>query len=114
MSQAGSTSSGGGGGSGILSLSYKLVTTTPYTVLSTDSFLGVDTTTLAISILLPNTTSTGRVIVIKDIAGLCPTNNITITTVGGVVLIDNAATFVMNSAFESVQVLFDGTEYLVF
>lgn len=114
MSQAGSTSSGGGGGSGILSLSYTLVTTTPYTVLSTDSFMGVDTTTLEISILLPDAPATGRVFIVKDIIGLAPLNNVTITTVGGVVEVEDDTEFVMNSSFEAVQLLFNGTKYLIF
>jgi hypothetical protein len=114
MSQAGSaSSSGGGGGTGILTLNYTLVTTTPYVVQATDSFMGVNTA-IAITIQLPNAPVTGRVYMVKDIAGLAAINNITVTTVGGTVLIENAATFVMNSSFEAIQLLFNGTKYLVF
>lgn len=115
MSQAGSASSGGGGsGSGTLVLNYTLVNTTPYTVQLTDTFLGVDTTTLSITIRLPNAPATGRVYVIKDIIGLATLRNITVTTVGGTVLIENATAFIMNTSLEAIQVLFNGTKYLVF
>ena len=55
----------------------------PYTVLSGDQFLKCDSTSGAISILLPNSTTTGRVVYAKDSTGQAATNNITITTVGG-------------------------------
>ncbi len=114
MSQITSLGSGGGGGSGTLTLNYTLVTTTPYVVQASDTFLGVDTTTLAITIQLPNAPATGRVYVVKDIIGLAAIHNITITTVGGVVDIDSSPTFAMNTSFEAVQLLFTGTEYLIF
>ncbi len=93
---------------------YTLVNTTPYVVLPTDQFLGVDTTALAITIQLPNAPTTGRIYAIKDIIGNAPANNVTVTTVGGIVLIDGATTFVMNTSYESIQVLFTGTAYVVF
>ncbi|CAB4121297.1 hypothetical protein UFOVP9_63 [uncultured Caudovirales phage] len=114
MSHIGIFSSSGGGGSGTLTLNYTAVSTTPYVVSSTDEFLGVNTTTLAITIELPNAPATGRVYIVKDVTGLSPIHNITITTVGGAVDIDGATTYVMNSSFESVQLLFNGTEYLIF
>lgn len=114
MSQITSFSGSGGGSSGTLTLNYTLVNTTPYVVQSTDTFLGVDTTTLAITIELPNAPTTGRVYIVKDIVGLAAIHNITLTTVGGVVDIDGATTFVINTSFEAVQLLFNGTEYLIF
>lgn len=107
-------SGGGGGGTGILILNYTNVTTSPYVVQATDSFLGVETSTIPITIELPNNPGVGRVYVIKDINGTAYLHNITVTTVGGVVTIDGATTFIMNSSFESIQLLFDGTEYLIF
>lgn len=114
MSQAGSATGGGSGPSGIVILNYTLVNTTPYTVQATDEFLGVDTTSLSITVRLPNAPVTGRVYVIKDIIGLATLRNITVTTVGGTVLIENATAYIMNSSLESIQVLFNGTKYLVF
>lgn len=114
MSHINSTGSSGGSSTGILIFNYTSVTTTPYVVLTTDSFLGVTTTSLAITIRLPNTTTTGRVYVIKDVSGFGAVRNITVTTVGGTVLIDEATTYIMNASSEGIQLLFNGTKYLVF
>lgn len=104
------------GGSGILVLNYTFVdhSESPYTVLSTDSFIGVDSAAGTVTILLPNAPATGRVYIIKDIFGTAYAHNITLTTVGGTVQIDSLTSFTMNTAFESVQLLFNGTEYLIF
>jgi hypothetical protein len=99
---------------GTSTLTYTLVNTSPYVVLSTDEFLGVDCSGGAIQVNLPNAPATGRTYVIKDITGNAQTNNITVTTVGGVVLVDSAATYVMNTQYSSINVLFNGTKYLVF
>lgn len=114
MSQITSFGSGGGSAPGTLTLNYTLVTTSPYVVQPTDTFMGVDTSTIAITIELPNAPATGRVYIIKDIIGTGYLHNITVTTVGGAVDIDSAPTYIMNSSFESVQLLFNGTEYLIF
>ncbi len=100
--------------SGTTTLNYTSVTTTPYVVLSTDSFLGVSTTSLAITVELPNAPSTGRVYIVKDATGFAAARNITVTTVGGTVLIDASATFIMNTGFQATQFLFNGTKYLAF
>jgi len=93
---------------------YTNVTTSPYVVLTTDDYLSVNTSTIAITIQLPNAPSIGRVFIIKDRTGNAATHNITVTTVGGAVNIDGATTFVMNTAFESIEVIFNGTAYEVF
>lgn len=102
--------------SGTTTLTYVSVNhaASPYTVLSTDDYIGADVTAGVITILLPNAPSTGRVFIVKDKVGLASTSNITITTVGGVVTIDGSTSFVMNTAYESVSVLFNGTSYEVF
>lgn len=99
---------------GTTTLTYTTVNTTPYVVLLTDDFLGVDSSGGPIQINLPNAPATGRVWVIKDTTGSANTNNITVTTVGGVVLVDAAATYVMNTQYSAINVLFNGTKYLVF
>lgn len=114
MSQAGSVYSSNAPVPGTLVYRYTLVTTTPYVVLNSDEFLGVDTTTLAITIQLPNAPTVGRVFIIKDIAGNARSRNITVTTVGGAVLLDGLTTFVMNTDLEACSFLFNGTEYLIF
>ncbi len=94
-------------------LTYTNVNTTPYVVLSTDEWLGVDCSGAPITIQLPNAPSTGRMFVIKDRTGSANTNNITVTTVGGAVLIDGATTYVMNTQYSAIEVLFDGTTYQI-
>ncbi len=86
----------------------------PYTVLSTDSFLAVDVSGGVVTIKLPDAPATGRVYYIKDSTGSAATSNVTVTTVGGAVNIDGATSFVMNTAYESISVIFDGTAYEVF
>ena len=102
--------------SGSETVNYTLVdhTATPYTVSATDYYISVDVTGGAISILLPNAPSTGRVFIVKDQVGLAAGSNITVTTVGGVVNIDGATTFVINTAYESAQFIFNNVSYEVF
>lgn len=86
----------------------------PYTVLSTDYYIGADVTAGVISILLPNAPTTGRAFVVKDKAGLAATSNITVTTVGGAVNIDGATSFVMNTAYEAISLIFNGASYEIY
>jgi hypothetical protein len=83
----------------------------PYVVLAADQFISADVTAGVIQINLPNAPTTGRVITIKDVVGLSASSNITLTTVGGAVNIDGATSFVMNTAYQSVTVLFNGSTY---
>lgn len=89
------------------------VSTASYTVLSTDQFLAVNTSALEITILLPNTTTTGRIIYVKDSSGNASANDITVTTVGGTVTIDNSTSVLISTNFECLTVIFDGTNYEV-
>lgn len=90
------------------------VNTTPYTVLTTDSFIAVDSSTLSITVKLPNAPATGRTFTIKDKTGNAGSNNISVTTVGGVVTVDELTTYTINANFQSINVVFDGTSYVVF
>lgn len=101
-------------GSSVLSITSVNNAASPYTVLGTDQFLACQSSTGIISILLPDTTTTGRVIVIKDSNGDCNTNNISVTTVGGTVTVDGQTTYTMNVNYQSISVIFDGTNYEVF
>ena len=100
--------------SGTLTSTYTAVNTTPYVVLTTDQFLGVDSSGGAITIQLPDAPATGRIFAVKDSTGSANTNAITVTTVGGVVLIDGAATYPMNTQYAAIQVIFNGTSYEIF
>lgn len=99
---------------GTSTLNYIAVSTTPYVVAATDDFMGVNSSGSAIQINLPNAPATGRVYTIKDSTGSAAVHNITVTTVGGIVNIDGATSFVMNTAYESINVLFDGSTYQIF
>ena len=101
-------------GTTTLTVSTVLHAASPYTVLSTDEFISADVTAGVITIKLPNAPSTGRTYIIKDKAGLAGTSNITITTVGGSVTIDGATSYVMNTNYESISVIFDGSNYEVY
>lgn len=86
----------------------------PYTVLSSDYYLSCDLTAGVITIRLPNAPVTGRAYVVKDRLGLAPTYTITVTTVGGAVTMDGSTTFLMNTAYEVAQFVFNGTSYEIF
>lgn len=99
---------------GTTNLTYTNVSATPYVVLSTDEYLSVDTSALAITVQLPNAATLGKVFIIKDRIGAAATRNITVTTVGGAVNIDGATTFVMNTNFQAIQVIGNGSTYEIF
>lgn len=84
----------------------------PYNVLTTDYIVEVDTSG-ARTIRLPNAPTTGQVFTIKDVTGSAAANNISLTTVGGVVTIDGATTQTMNVNYGSITVFFNGTAYFI-
>jgi hypothetical protein len=87
---------------------------TTYVVTATDYYISCDSTLGAITIQLPNAPSQYREFVIKDRVGQAATNNVTLTTVGGVVLIDGATSVVFLDNYESAEMLFNGTSYEIF
>ncbi len=103
-------------GSGTIVLSYKNVTTfsSPYVVLISDDYISVDCSAGPVTIQLPNAATLGKTFVIKDRTGSAAINNITVTTVGGVVNIDGASTFIMNSAFQAISIIGNNTSYEVY
>lgn len=92
----------------------------PYTVIegtsnnTDDYYISVDSSTGAHTILLPNSPRIGITYVIKDRTGNATINNITVTTVGGTVLIDQSTTFVMNISSDAIQLIWNGTSYEIF
>jgi len=86
----------------------------PYTVLTTDYYLSVDTSGGAVTLLFPDAPATGRIFAVKDSTGTSAGANITVTTVGGAVLIDGATSFVMNTNYEAVDLIFNGSSYEVY
>lgn len=100
--------------SGDRNLVYTNINATPYVVFPQQEFLSVDTSALAITVQLPDIPVLGKVFIIKDRIGDAATRNITVTTVTGATLIDGALTFVMNTAFQSIQLIGNGLSYEVF
>lgn len=85
----------------------------PYFALSTDYYIAVDTSS-ARTIELPNAPSGKKVYIIKDRVGSAAAFNITITTPGGIVLIDGATSYTIAANYGAVQLLFNGSSYEVF
>jgi len=96
-------------GTVVLNVTYVVFGQSPYTVLPTDDFIAVNTTGGPVTILLPNAPLVGRTYVVKDSVSNAATNNITVTTVGGIDDIDGATTTVINTNFESLQFIYGGS-----
>ena len=92
---------------------YTNVNTTPYSVLPADQYIGVDCSVASITLQFPNAPATGTVYVVKDFGGFAATNNIIITSVGGAIGFDGALSYTMVLNFQSVNLLFDGTNYQI-
>ncbi len=93
---------------------YTTVNTTPYVVTSTDYYMSVDTSTIAITIQLPNAPTQYRTFIIKDSAGNAFARNVTVTTVGGVVIIEGATSYTMNTNYAAINLLYDGVGYQIY
>lgn len=120
VGSGGITTSGAGSTITIVGTSEQIIPVTaltnlssPYIVLTTDYYMTCNVSGGVLTIRLPNAPTTGRVYVVKDAGGNAATNNITVTTVGGVVNIDGATTFVMNTAYQSASFLFNGATWEV-
>ena len=89
--------------------------TSSYTVVSDDYFIGVDTNYSGIVITLPTLASTnnGKVLVIKDVAGVGATNTITISASSGQ-LIDLDPFTTLDIDFASISAYKDTTGWFVF
>jgi len=113
-SAAGNTVTINGAGEQIIHLTALDHTDSPYTVLTSDYYFTCDVSGGVLQIELPNAPTTGSVWIVKDATGSCAAQNITVTTVGGAVNLDGAVTFVMNTAYQSAQFVFNGSYYEVF
>lgn len=81
----------------------------PYTVLSTDYYLSVDTSGGTVTLNFPNAPTAKQTWVIKDRTGTSATNNITITTPGGTVTFDGSTSKTINTNYASIQLLANST-----
>lgn len=88
-----------------------VVATTPYDATVEDYIIAVAVAEAA-SVILP-VSPVGTVFIVKDIEGDAATNPITITATGGI-LIDGAASAVINSPYGALQFILIGTEWNIF
>lgn len=88
------------------------LTTVSYTALATDYIIGVNTTTAAVTVILPASISVGtaQTYVIKDENGQAATKNILITPNGTNTIdgITGAGAFTINNAYESITLYNNG------
>jgi hypothetical protein len=84
---------------------------TPYALLGTDYFVTTDTTGGVLTITLPASPTTGRMIVIYDGVGQAAANNVTIDGNGKSIAFagSSAGTKVLNTAYESATLVYNGT-----
>lgn len=84
----------------------------PYTILSTDAVVLVDTTSAARSVTLPSAISVGagHVVVIKDAKGGANTHNITVST-SLTQTIDGQTSATITTSFEPMWVVSDGANW---
>jgi len=106
------TGSFSAGGSGAFFLNRKTITVadSPYTVLNTDHYLGVNTTGGAVVINLPTTlpgSGDGRELYIKDEGGNAAANTITVQIAGGA-LIDDGSDLVLSADWAGVTMVANG------
>lgn len=97
-----------------LTYSRQTVNSTPTNISPSAIFVSVDTSTLAITVRLPNSPRENQIFYVKDLSGNAAVNNITVTTVSGAINIDGATTFVMGVNYQSAGFLWNSTSYEVF
>jgi len=101
---------------GSFSYTYTPVTfvMSPYAVLGTNFYLGVNSLGGPVTVQLPNAPAVGRVYIVSDASGNSAVNAITVTTVGGIVLINGAATFPINFPYGTFSFIFNGLGFEIF
>ena len=97
------------------STSYTSVSSTPYNMLSTDVFLGVTTASLAITINLYATPTTGQVVTISDVSANAGANNITVNGNGhNIIGSTSASSYTINANGASINLKYTGSIWKVF
>lgn len=81
----------------------------PYTVLSTDYYISVDCSGGTVTLRFPNAPTAKQTWIVKDRTGNASTNNISITTPGGIVTFDGQTTYTMNSNYQAINLLANTT-----
>jgi hypothetical protein len=86
----------------------------PYTVTATDYFLSVDCSGGPVTINLPDAPTSNRQFVIKDRLGDSLLNPITVKSLTGASTIDQQATYTFVDDYESLECLYNSSNYEVF
>lgn len=86
----------------------------PYTVLSTDYFISVDSSGGPVIINLPNAPTSNQQFIVKDRLGTSAANNITVKSLSGITTVDTLASYVFVDNFESLECLYHSSNYEVF
>ncbi len=86
----------------------------PYTADADDYYISVDSTGGSVTVLLPNAPNDWRMFIVKDALGQSDANNIMITTPGGIVLLDGATSYLIDTNYESLDFVFNSTDYEAF
>lgn len=81
----------------------------PYTVLVTDFYISVDCSGGVVTLRFPNVPTAKYYWIVKDRTGNAATNNITITTVSGVVTLDGQTSLIMDSNYMALNLLANST-----
>lgn len=97
-------------------LDYKFIddSNSPYDALLTDLYISCDTFLNVITVRLPDAPAIGKYWIIKDHRGTASLFNITVTTVSGLITIDEVNNFIINTDYDVNQFIFNGTNYEVF
>jgi len=98
-----------------LTLSRTAVTAATYTILVTDFYLGVDTSSNTVTLTLPAaaTAGVGKTYVVKDEGGQAGVNQITIDGDGSET-IDGDATFPITSPYGAANLYTDGSNWFIY
>lgn len=88
-------------------------TDSPYDA-SDDEYISVDCSAAVVTVRLPDAAALESTFTVKDRTGNASNFNITVTTVSGATNIDGATTFVMNTDFEAINIIGNGSTYEVF
>lgn len=83
----------------------------PYVVQADDYFISCDSSAGPVIVQLPNAPTQYDQFVVKDGTGDAQTNDITVTTVGGAVLIDGDTSVVFMDDYESLELIYNGASY---
>lgn len=86
----------------------------PYTVLSTDQYISIDTSVGSVTLNFPVGATVGQSFIVKDRSGNSSIKNITITTLIGIVTFDGSVAYTINTNFGSIQIMFNGSNYELF